>query len=39
MADYNVDFKDLKLPYELRRGMILYKGNLTAEYKYLEKYL
>jgi len=38
-ADYNVDFKDLKLPEELRKGMILYRGRLTPEYKYLEKYL
>ena len=38
-ADYNVAFKDLKLPEELRRGMILYRGKLTPEYKYLEKYL
>ena len=38
-ADYNVAFKDLNLPEELRRGMILYRGKLTPEYKYLEKYL
>jgi len=38
-ADYNVGLKDLKLPKELRRGMILYRGKLTSEYKYLEKYL
>ena len=38
-ADYNVVFKDLKLPNELRKGMILYRGKLTSEYKYLEKYL
>jgi len=38
-ANYNVNFEDLKLPNELRRGMILYKGNLTDDYKYLEKYL
>jgi alpha-aminoadipic semialdehyde synthase len=38
-ADYNVTFKDLKVLPELRKGMILYRGNLTSEYKYLEKYL
>jgi hypothetical protein len=38
-ADYNVAFKNLKLPEDLRRGMILYRGKLTPEYKYLEKYL
>jgi len=38
-AEYNIAFKDLKLPEELRRGMILHRGKLTPEYKYLEKYL
>jgi saccharopine dehydrogenase (NAD+, L-lysine forming) len=38
-ADYKVAFKDLKLPEELRKGMILHRGNLTPEYKYLKKYL
>ncbi len=38
-ADCGVDFKSLKLPEELRRGMILYRGKLTPEYRNLEKYL
>lgn len=38
-ADYDVAFKDLQLPNELRKGMILYRGELTSEYKYLDKYL
>ena len=38
-ANYNGAYKDLNLPEELRRGMILYRGKLTPEYKYLEKYL
>ena len=38
-ADYNDSFENLKLPRELRKGMILYRGELTSEYKYLEKYL
>ena len=38
-ANYNVVFKDLNLPEELHRGMILYRGKLTPEYNYLEKYL
>jgi len=38
-ADYNVSIKVLKLPNALRKGMILYKGMLTSEYNYLEKYL
>jgi len=38
-ADYNLDFKKLKLPPELLGGMILYQGQLTAEYTYLNQYL
>ncbi len=38
-TDYNVSIKVLKLPNALRKGMILYKGMLTSEYNYLEKYL
>ncbi|MEE9572083.1 MAG: hypothetical protein V3W20_03445, partial [Candidatus Neomarinimicrobiota bacterium] len=38
-ADYSDSFENLKLPRELRKGMILYRGELTSEYKYLEKYL
>jgi alpha-aminoadipic semialdehyde synthase len=38
-ADYNNSFENLKLPSELRKGMILHRGELTLEYKYLEKYL
>ncbi len=38
-ADYNDSYENLKLPSELRKGMILHRGELTLEYKYLEKYL
>ena len=38
-ANYDVPFKDLDLPQELLSGMILHKGSLTNEYKYLDKYL
>lgn len=38
-ANYNDSFENLDLPGDLRRGMILYKGELTPEYKYLDKYL
>ena len=38
-AEYNGAFKNLKLPDDLRRGMILYRGKLTPEYKYLTEYL
>ncbi len=38
-ANYNDSFEDLDLPGDLCRGMILHKGELTPEYKYLDKYL
>lgn len=38
-ADYSDSFENLKLPKALRRGMILYQGKLTSDYKYLMKYL
>lgn len=38
-ADYNDSFENLKLPKALRRGMILYQGKLTSDYKYLMEYL
>lgn len=38
-ADFTVDFDDLELPPELKRAAIVYRGELTKDYKYLEKYL
>ncbi|MEE8341604.1 MAG: bifunctional lysine ketoglutarate reductase /saccharopine dehydrogenase family protein [Candidatus Neomarinimicrobiota bacterium] len=38
-TDYHGSFESLKLASELRKGMILYKGKLTSEYRYLEQYL
>lgn len=38
-ADYSDSFENLKLPKALRRGMILYQGKLTSDYKYLMEYL
>ena len=38
-ADYDVAFRDLKLPNEVQRGMILYQGQLNEEYQYLKQYL
>lgn len=38
-ADYTVDFKDLNLPEEIKRAVIVYNGELTEDYKYLNKYL
>lgn len=38
-ADYSVDFKDLNLPENLKKAVIVYKGRLTPAYKYMEKYI
>ena len=38
-ADYKVLFADLDLPAELKRAVILYNGELTPEYEYIEKYI
>lgn len=38
-ANFDVPFKDLDLPQELLSGLILHKGSLTNDYKYLDKYL
>jgi len=38
-ADYNEPFKKLVLPKELLYGLILHRGDLTPDYKYLQKYL
>lgn len=36
---FDKDFKDLNLPYPIKKAIILHKGQLTEEYKYIEKYL
>ncbi len=38
-ADYSNDFNNIELPDEIKRALILFKGKLTPEYKYLEKYI
>jgi len=39
-ADFNVDnFEDLKLPVEIKKAVILFKGKLTPNYNYISKYL
>lgn len=38
-ADYSLPLERLNLPPELRRALILYRGELTPDYKYLEKFL
>jgi len=38
-ADYSAPFADLKIPEELKRGMVLYKGEFTPDYYYMKEYL
>ena len=38
-ADFDSSFDSLKLPPELKKALILHKGKLTPNYKYLEKFL
>jgi len=38
-ADYSVPFKELALPDELKRAVIVYKGKLTPNYEYMRKFL
>ena len=38
-ADYSVPFDQCHLPPEIKNAVILYQGQLTLRYKYIEKYL
>ena len=38
-ADYEMEFEELSLPGEIKRALIVHKGQLTPDYTYLEKYL
>lgn len=38
-ADYTVPFDRLDLPPEIKRAVIVYRGELTPDYRYLEAYL
>ena len=38
-ADYSVPFEELNLPLEIKRAVIVYQGELTPDYRYLEQYL
>jgi alpha-aminoadipic semialdehyde synthase len=38
-ADYSLPFEDCPLPPEIKGAVIVYRGELTSNYKYLEKYL
>lgn len=38
-ADFSKDFKKIDLPSEIKRAVILHKGNFTPDYKYMNKFL
>jgi alpha-aminoadipic semialdehyde synthase len=38
-ADYTVPFEELALPPEIKRAVIVYQGELTPDYRYLEEFL
>ena len=38
-ADYNVSTEDLKLPYPIKKALILHNGELTSDYQYLKEYI
>lgn len=38
-ADFSVEFDELELPLPIKKALILYHGELTPEYKYIEKFL
>jgi saccharopine dehydrogenase (NAD+, L-lysine forming) len=38
-ADFEENFEDLDLPKAIKKGLILHKGELTPDYKYLEEFL
>jgi len=37
-ADFSKTFDELKLPYPIKKALILHNGNLSPDYKYLEKF-
>ena len=38
-ADYDMIFEDIDLPRAIKKAMILHKGELTPEFKYLEQFI
>jgi alpha-aminoadipic semialdehyde synthase len=38
-ANYSVPFEELDLPPEIKRSVIVYQGELTPDYRYIEQYL
>ncbi|MEN8164551.1 MAG: bifunctional lysine ketoglutarate reductase /saccharopine dehydrogenase family protein, partial [Acidobacteriota bacterium] len=39
VADYSVPFEDLNLPPEIKRAVIVHRGALTPDYRYLEEHV
>jgi alpha-aminoadipic semialdehyde synthase len=39
MADYSGDFEDCDLPFPIKKAVILYKGEFTPEYEYMNRYI
>ncbi len=38
-ADFDENFEDLDLPKAIKKGLILHKGELTPDYKYLQEFI
>ena len=38
-ADFSIDFNNLKLPPEIKKAVVLYHGELTSDYSYINKFL
>jgi saccharopine dehydrogenase (NAD+, L-lysine-forming) len=38
-ADFSVPFEQLELPPEIKRAVIVYQGELTPDYRYIEQFL
>jgi alpha-aminoadipic semialdehyde synthase len=38
-ADFNENFEDLDLPKAIKKALILHRGELTPDYKYLEEFV
>jgi len=38
-ADFTKNFNEVDLPPEIKRAVIVYKGNLTEDFKYLEEFI
>ena len=39
LADLDSSFEELRLPDEIKKAVILYKGEFTPDFKYMERYL